>query len=40
MDVKEASKELGATTFIDKAIDLDRLVEQVGELIAAPEEGM
>ena len=40
MDVKEASKELGAVTFIDKAVDLDALVAQVGELIAAPEAGM
>ena len=40
IDVKEASKELGAVTFIDKAIDLDKLVEQVEVLIAAPEDGM
>ena len=38
--VKEASKELGAVTFIDKAVNLDALVEQVGELIAAPKAGM
>lgn len=34
VDIKEVSKELGAVTFIDKAVDLDRLVEQVGELVA------
>lgn len=37
IDIKEASKELGAVTFIDKAIDLDRLVDQVEGLIAMPE---
>ncbi len=36
IDVREASKELGAVSFIDKAIDLDSLVEQVGALIAHP----
>lgn len=38
MDVKEASRELGAVTFIDKAVDLDRLAEQVGEIVGLSAE--
>ena len=34
VDAKEVFKELGAVTFIDKAVDLDKLVEQVEELVA------
>lgn len=33
-DVQGIAGELGAVAFIDKAIDLDRLIEQVGELVA------
>lgn len=37
LDVGEAAKELGAKAFIDKAIDLDRLVERVKELVGERE---
>lgn len=33
IDVREAAKELGAVSFIDKAIDLDRLADEVKEII-------
>ncbi|AKM77748.1 MAG: two-component system response regulator (Ntr family) [Candidatus Wolfebacteria bacterium GW2011_GWE1_48_7] len=39
-DIQSVAEKLGAIAFIDKAIDLDKLVEQVGELIAAPKTGM
>lgn len=44
IDIHEMSEEMGAVAFIDKAIDLDRLAEQIGEIIAAscgePEKSM
>ena len=39
-DLQSVASELGAVAFIDKAVDLDQLIKQVRELIAAPEAGM
>ena len=36
VDVREAAKELGAVSFIDKAIDLDSLAQEVREIIEEP----
>lgn len=38
-DLREAAKELGAVTFIDKATDLDELVKQVRMLIGVNNKG-
>ena len=36
IDLKEAAKELGAVSFIDKATDLDTLAQEVKEIIENP----